>query len=194
MKAKHDVAYDRLMWDYKNADIPGLKGRLRKIDWSGCLESNDIDMVAKTWTSTLLSVAREYIPNKMVLVRPNDKPWYNNQLRRFKRKVLRAFKYAKAKRDDDSAWSKYKSLNNEYHDSVKKTKKAFEDRRYDNLRLSCKTNPKSWWHTVKQLLGYAQDTTIPTLLINNESVTDSLGKADYFNHFFASHSNIDTTN
>ena len=41
-----------------------------------CFISDDVDDVCESWTEKLLSIPRAFIPNKAVLIKPNDKPWY----------------------------------------------------------------------------------------------------------------------
>ena len=78
-------------------------------NWDECFISDDVDNVCEFWTEKLLSIARAFIPNKAVLIRPNDKPWYTNELRLLKRKAKRW--YSKAKTTNKYAhWEKYKQL------------------------------------------------------------------------------------
>jgi hypothetical protein len=193
LQTKTDPPYSRLIWEYNKGDIHGLKQCLRSTDWNSCFTSGNPDEVARAWTETFINCARQYIPNKMVTIRPKDKPWYNNELRRLKRQVIRTYNTAKS-RNNDYFWNKYRDLNNQYHEKVQLAKSNFESKRNELLKTSCKIQPKLWWKTVKQLLGYAQDTSIPTIEHNNVVITDSIGKAEAFNSFFVSHSNIDTSN
>ena len=43
------------------------------------------------------------------------------------------------------------------------------------------------------MLGYAHDTTVPSLKDGSGLIEDSVGKAEKLNRFFTSHSNIDTS-
>ena len=191
LKPKPDPAYKRLIWDYSKVDKAGLRRHIKEIDWSDCFAANDINTIVQNWTNTILNAARQFIPNKIITIRPKDKPWYNNELRHMKRKVLRLFKIAK-KSNDDYKWQCYKTANNEYHDLIKDTKAKFEKSRFNSL-VENPSKPKIWWRTVKQVLGYAQDTTVPSLRDGNRLIEDSASKAEKFNHFFTSHCNIDTS-
>ena len=42
---------------------------------------NDVDEICNTFTETLVQIARECIPSKLVTVRNNDKPWFTSELR-----------------------------------------------------------------------------------------------------------------
>ena len=89
------------MWDYSRADYEGLREHIRSIDWNMICENfTDIDFAANQWSTTVLEAAKTFIPYTMVTIRPRDKPWYNNELRRCKRRVERLHKLAKRVRND----------------------------------------------------------------------------------------------
>ena len=75
-------SYDRLIWNYNNADFGLFRSKLTEINWDECLNEIDIDDSVNKWTETFLNVARECIPNKVVCIRPWDKYFYNAYLRR----------------------------------------------------------------------------------------------------------------
>jgi hypothetical protein len=193
IKPKFDPPYTRLIWNYDEADFPGLQNYLTELDWNDCFLTDDVNTCATKWTEILLNAARQFIPNKLVTLRPKDKPWYNNRLRNMKRKVIRLFNKAKSI-DREEIWYDYKTSNNTYHDEVRKAKLLYEEKINSNLKNYYMTKPKLWWKKVKQVLGYAQDTSIPTLVVDNHTISDSIGKAQAFNEYFSSHSNINTTN
>jgi hypothetical protein len=91
-------------------------------------------------------------------------------------------------------WVKYHQLNNEYHEKINQAKECYEKKLNESLQGKPKYCKKSWWKTVKQLLGYSKDSCIPSLIDKNTVISDNLGKAELLNNFFSSHSNIDTTN
>jgi hypothetical protein len=66
------------------------------VDWNALLSDlENVDEMCNTFTETLLRVARECIPTKMVTVRNSDRPWFNSELRREIRKRDRIRKTAK---------------------------------------------------------------------------------------------------
>ena len=161
LKSKKDPAYTRIIWDYNAADLAGLKKQLRAADWNSCFETNNIDDISKAWTETVLNFARTFIPNKIITVRPTDKPWYNNALRSMKRKVLRYFKRAKL-RNTEFHWNVYKTLNNEYHDKIADAKLKHEKSKFSEI-CNVSRQPKKWWKLVKEVLGFTRETAVPTI-------------------------------
>ena len=73
---------ERLIWQYKHANFEGLNYALQNANWEICFEQPDVDFACSKWNETFLNLAREYIPNKVIKTRTDDKPWYNSELRR----------------------------------------------------------------------------------------------------------------
>lgn len=85
------------------------------------IDSDDLDSTASLWTEHVLEIARQYIPNKTVTVRPRDTPWYTTHLRLLKHKSMRAFyQFKKFHRLKD--WNLYKRLNCDYHKKLDEAK------------------------------------------------------------------------
>jgi hypothetical protein len=99
-------SYNRLMWDFGRADYMAFTAKIAQTNWETCFDYDDIDCVAQNWTDTLLNIARETIPNKMVTVRPWDKPFYNGYLRRLRRNKNRAHNLAKSD-NTSAAWQQF---------------------------------------------------------------------------------------
>lgn len=56
--------------------------------------ASNIDVIYEKWRALFLSIVHRFIPSKIVMIRPNDKPWMNGAIRRAIRKhdrLLRAF-------------------------------------------------------------------------------------------------------
>ena len=90
------LAYKRRMWDFKNTNFDLFREAIANCNWHECFtNTDDINLAADLWTSKLLAIAKETIPNKEVTIRPHNKPWYNNILRQLCRKKDRLFKKTK---------------------------------------------------------------------------------------------------
>lgn len=191
LKVSKELPYERLIWKYQQGDYPGFRQALVNADWDDCFHG-DVNEACTKWTETFTNIARTYIPNKHVLIRPNDKPWFNNELRLLRRKVNRLFHRAK-RSGNDSLWNRYKAERNVYQDKLN----AAEERHKSHLAesLTKSRHGKHWWGTVNKLLGKGGDESFPAMkdLTNDSFVTDNMSKASLFNTFFMSHSNIDTS-
>ena len=105
--------------------------------------------------------------------------------------MQRLFKKYKDKKSNIS-WESYKSARNEYQNNLTKAEDEYRKERADSLAKS--KNTKTWWNTAKWLLGKGRDTSYPPLEVNGKKISDNKMKADAFNEFFLSHSNVDTAN
>ena len=105
-KIKREKAYQRTIWNYKNADFTHFRKILLESNLEDCLDTNDIDEACSKWTDTFLRVSKQCVPNKVVTIRPADSPWYTNELRKLKKQMMRKFHKFKQTRND-SDWEKY---------------------------------------------------------------------------------------
>ena len=66
------------MWDFKHADFELYREAINQCNWDECLNEYNIDVATEMWTSNILKMAKSIIPNKIVTIRPNDRPCYNS--------------------------------------------------------------------------------------------------------------------
>ena len=192
LKIAKQQPYERLIWKYSEGDYPGFRHGLANADWESCFEG-DVDEVCTKWTEMFLNLARTYIPNKHVLIRPNDQPWYTNALRLLRRKVKRLFHKAKKLKSNEH-WEKYKTERKNYQNKLDEAEIQHKQSLADSLTNS--RNSKHWWGTVKAMMGKGGEDSYPAMKNEDDGsyVTDNQSKANLFNSFFLSHSKIDTSN
>ena len=185
--------YYRTIWQYSKGDYDGFKNALHNAQWDLCFESREPDKILDSFNTIFINIARTFIPNRVVLVRSCDKPWFTSELRSIRRKVIRLYHIAKSKMTDHH-WNKYKILNKEYHSKLDYAEKEYGRKINESLRINA--NSKSWWRTINKLIGRSNDTTYPPILNpdTNEMITDSQEKANIFNNWFLSCNNLDTSN
>lgn len=190
-KSKNKKAYIRRMWDFKRANFELYRQSLSKINWNNCFESPNIDQICFEVTNHILSAATAAIPNKLVTIRPSDKPWYTNYHRRLHRKKLRLYDNYKKKRDEVS-WENFSKARSEYKKEIQTAKSMYEDNQYASLADESIRNEKKWWTLLKQVYrGSSVIESIPPLQKLDEVITDDKDKADLFNDFFLKASSID---
>ena len=71
-----------------------------------------------------IEFAKLYIPNKTIVVREDDKPWYDSEIRRNSRKRDRMKKSA-LKSGNPNDWNKYKYHRNKVNNLKKACKRIF---------------------------------------------------------------------
>ena len=112
-----EKSYQRHIWEYNKTDFKQFRKTLSETNFEDCFNSVDVDSVCQSWTEMFLSVAKSTIPNKTVMIRPNDVPWYTTKLRNLKRKVNRAFNKFKQVKSQANL-DKYKNLSTDYHSEL----------------------------------------------------------------------------
>ena len=182
------------MWNFSNADFALYRQKLTEFNWDTCFQQDDIDATSDAITENILRIAKLTIPNKMVTVRPLDKTWYTNDLRKLNRKKLRYFK--KAKRTKNPAdWTHFTEIRAEYQTKLLEEKRKATDNKFSFLAKDAKNNPKKWWTLLKSVYKNNDiPATIPPIDVDGEVITDDAEKAIAFNNFFLSASYVDDTN
>ena len=179
--------YNRHIWEFNKTNFNDFRLKLSETNFDHCFEDNDVDVATQFWSETFLNTARETVPNKIVTIRPNDIPWYSNNLRLLKRRVHRAFRKFKS-HNSPINYTNYKNLRNIYQEELSKA----EDTYKQNLAstLHSQRYGKKWWQKAKVLLGKGSKSQIPSLKVQNNVLIDDTSKAEAFNNFFLNHSNL----
>jgi len=192
-----DEPYYRHVWIYKKGDYESYRKYILNYDWDECFKTSDVNIACDSWTEALMNIASMFIPNKIVLVRPKDKPWFTSALRLLRRKMNRAFKDFKANSAGPlhmSKWEKYTRLRDLYKDRIREAISKYNADLNKSLGEDI-PNDKRWWNTVNKVLGKAGDDSIPPIkdLNSNAYLSTSKLKAGAFNSYFLSHTKLNTS-
>ncbi len=182
-----DVTYKRSVWNFKRADFLQLNELILNEDWS-VLNNGSVDEAADMFTLKFIDLAKKCIPYKEVTIRPNDKPWYNSEIRRTTKLRDKARKKAIETRGVDD-WNKYKSLRNKVNNMKKYARESFYNDIEFNLTDAFSNDKKYFWKLVRFFVKENKaSNTIPTLkdtVGNSENLYYSdLDKANCLNNFF----------
>ena len=134
-------SFQRNIWLYDHADVVRFSERIRETDWNEMFNIKDIDEMCNLFTNKVIEIAKDCIPSKRVTIRGNDKPWFNNQLRkeiRLRDKLRK--KVIKYNRDSDI--NAYKKQRNKVNNLKRAAKEKFE-KNLDNIILENASNPKT---------------------------------------------------
>ncbi len=105
-----DTAYTRKVWNYKKADYVKLNKLISEYDWS-VLNTRNIDDAVTLFTNIFIELIKQCIPSSEVTIRPDDKPWYNSEIRHTSKHRNRLRKKALTTgRIND--WNNYKKMRN----------------------------------------------------------------------------------
>lgn len=188
-----DSSYTRHIWSYKHADFIGLKQELENAPWDVGLDVFDtIDDSVDYFQKLIISTAKDFIPNRVVLIRPKDKPWMTNNIRRLFRIRDRQFKKFKKSRTPENE-RKFKEARHNANTSRDEAKVKFKQS-LSNKLSNPKISSKDYWHTAKQIYKAKSNSGIPTLTDNNKSFSTSIEKANLLNDYFASQQSLSNFN
>ncbi len=193
-RIKKPKPYTRVMWNFKMGDFELYRLRLSQCNWDECFQNDDIDIITDEVTNNILRIAKSVIPNRVVTVRPHDKSWYNNDLRRLNRRKLRYFKRAKRTKNPDD-WLRFTEIRAQYQADLLNAKNNESTGKYSFLATHSKMNPKKWWSLLKAVYKNSEVAdTIPPIEVNDDIITGDMEKAEAFNNFFLANSNINDSN
>lgn len=196
---KHSTAFKRTVWLYNKGDFEKLNMLIFSTNWQ-FLEEDTLDNACESFTSVFIDLLKKCIPCKEVTIRPNDKPWYDSEIRKYSRKRDRLRNIA-TKSGNLNHWNKYKHLRNKVNNLKKHAKEQFYNNLEDSVIEMNDTNPRQYWKLVKHFMKSNRGAEIipplKTTLDSGEEIfsfTD-LQKANTLNDYFVSMStlNDDTT-
>ena len=97
-------------------------------------EQNDIENSVQIVQAAIFDAAEKSVPNKTVIIRPNDHPWITYRIKSLIRKRKRLYKKLK-KTNNFHHWVKFKAMRNKVVNLVRLSKKEY----FDKLETSLNT-------------------------------------------------------
>ena len=146
---------------------------LVKHDWSDLYKSQNIDFKAEYFQKTLTDKFHEIFPVKIMKSSADDQPWFNLDLKNKDRARKREF----FKNQKSSKWKK---LNLEFLNAVKKAKVSYRENIVDDLKT---THPSQWYSKFRRMSGVQKNQNGPIFVedINELSEQEQAQKiADFF--------------
>ena len=191
-------AFNRLIYLYKNANFTLLKQKLSNGVWT-CLREETIDEACSKFNDTFLDLVNSCIPSKNVLIRPDDKPWYDSEIRRVSSKRDRLKRKSNTS-GNPNILARYKIFRNKVNNLKRHAKEQF----YNNLELSIydfhSNDKKQFWKVIRHFVkGDCTSSSIPSLNCfpvtgQNEFCVPSEDKAELLNKYFTSISAVNDEN
>ena len=183
-------AFSRHIWLYDQANYNGLRDEISNTDWDAVKHQN-IDTYAKNVTDSILNTAKQFIPNKNIIVRQTDPQWLTCKIKKMMRKRKRLYdKYMQSKSETDH--SNYKRFRNKVTTEIRKSKKSVIDKLSQKL-LDTNLQPKDYWRTLKQFIKPEQSSSIPSLNADGVVLDDDADKANLLNDYFTQQTTLDDT-
>jgi hypothetical protein len=179
----------RDMWNFREANFDLFREELSNENWETCFETENIDDICNAWTAKFTEIAQRVITRKRVKVRPNDKNWYNNYLRRLKRVKDREHGLW-VKDRVPLQWDIYKAARNTYFQECDRLKLEYEEHIYSNLADQINKNPKRWWTLVGEVMGTTKKSSYPVIIKDGVQCLSDKEKAQAFNETYLTSSTL----
>ena len=190
-KINKEYSYKRTIRKYDSADYAGFVSDIKNIDWNNTFNSCDNinDMYSKFLDIYSFHV-NKHIPTKTITVRPTDKPFMNNTIRRKIRQRNRI--HYKAKSSNSAAhWQKFRELRNEVIDLVRKSKEDYRQKLTSEL-TDKSIPPGKWWRIVKSISKLSKSREpVPYVKSEGQIFVHPIEKAEILNKHFSNISKID---
>ena len=106
LNVEYPPLYERLIWDYKNADIPSINCAIDIFDWGNSFKSKNVHEQVHFFNKIILNIFHNYILNKTILCNDKDPPWFDNEIRKILTMKNEMFKQyiANGKSQTDYEW------------------------------------------------------------------------------------------
>jgi len=188
---ENERAYKRKIWNYERGNFEMLTQNLAQAPWGAMEIYDDVDDATDYFEKLFLTTAHDYIPSKLVTIRPRDKPWFTNDVRRAFRKRDRAHKTWKTNKTPAN-YEHYNTLRHEANLTKHAAKENYNSKLSDRL-IDPNTSSKQYWHITKQLYGSKVQRGIPPLIKNGKVHTSSTAKCNIFNKTFTDKARLPDT-
>ena len=153
--------YQRTVWLYKNADYNKFNELVANYDWeTNFLNFGDnINEMTNHFTQVYIEMAKESIPNKVINIRPTDKPWFNSEIRRqirIRDRLHKKLRSCSSVRNLNA----FKHQRNKVNNMLIHAKEQFY-LNANGLLEEKFSNPKSFWSLVKKVFVIAAHQLYP---------------------------------
>lgn len=176
----------RHIWHYNNGDWDGLNTTLACKTWD--FSESAVNENVKLFTTSILEICKDYIPNKTVRICPRDKPWMTS---RVKYLIKQRNKWIGRYNRSKSALHKYQR--DQYRKIVRaeiaQAKNTYYQKQADSLDQHNLT-PKKYWSIVRSLCGDKVKGPLPTIIEEGVSFSSDLEKARLLSNYFAGQSHL----
>ncbi|CAF1079274.1 unnamed protein product [Didymodactylos carnosus] len=84
--------YSRKIYDYRRANWDVFRDKLAELDWNELVEDGELDNRVLLVEKMILWIADFVVPYKIIVVKSNDRPWFNETLRELLKKKHELYK------------------------------------------------------------------------------------------------------
>ena len=182
LKVEYPPLYERLFWDYKNADIPSINRVLDIFEWGNSSEGKNVHEQFHFFNKTILNIFHNYIPNKTILCNDKDPRWFHNEIRNILTMKNKVFEQYIANWKSQTDYKQLQLISNRLTGTIRSSREKFYCKLSTKL-ANPSTSSKTYWSILKTFVNGKKITIIPPLLVNDNFITNVLEKSNLFNEF-----------
>ena len=175
-------SYIHKVWDYSRANAENIQKAVQNFDWEKALENLFVDRKVNLLNETILTISRNYIPNKKIKFNYCKPPSMNENIKRCLKerfKLTKNFSKKGQKREDKE---KFEAKASYYMEQIMKAKNNYTIRTTNTLN-DPQVAPKTYWSILNRSLYNNKIPAIPPLFVNGKFVSHFCIKANLFNDF-----------
>ena len=78
LNIKYPPPYQRLVWDYKRANVESIKRSIELVNWETLFHNKTVHKQVSIFNETLMNIFSNFISNKYITFDDRDPPWMND--------------------------------------------------------------------------------------------------------------------
>ena len=73
--------YQRLAWDYRNANASSIQKALNMINWKKLFSNANVEKQVNILNDTLFDISSNFVRSNFITVDDKDPPWINKEIK-----------------------------------------------------------------------------------------------------------------
>ena len=171
--------YQRLVWDYKNANASSVQKALNMIDCNKFFSNANVEKQVNILNDTLFNIFSNFVRSMAITINDGDPPWINEWIKcKIKSKNKTFQQYLKNGRNITA----FEIVDKEAAELSEMIQNRKERYFYDlSVKLNNpQTSPKTYWSIIKSCYNGRKIPVIPPLSVNGKITTDFNKKSQSF--------------
>ena len=152
LKIEYPPLYERLVWDYKNADSQSINKAIEMFNWEKLFQNKNIHDQLKLFNETIVNIVSNYIPNKFITCNEKDLPWLNDHIKRLINLKNEIFIKYLTNRRPDSVYKNLQTITWDLAEAVSSSKNVYYEQLSNKLN-DPNTSTKAYWSISKTLFN-----------------------------------------
>ena len=214
IKLKLKKSTNKILYDYKNADIDGAVNFIKNVNFDTNVFNHPLHLQAQIFTEVLKNALEQFVPTRTVCVKPNSIPWCNSYTRLLLRKKNRNYKIFKRSlirynsalsqndldvdlitilaNKKDKHNKNFKIASNESLKANRRAKTAFFNS-VNSTMTNYEISAKKKFGILTKLMNNQKFSSISSLIENGEMIDNNEQKANILNSHFAAKSSVNNS-